>query len=169
VLNDRPYCAQHYHELNGSLCSACNKGIEGQYLETNERSGPGPADHKKFHPDCLTCRTCGIPVKGEYFEWNGQVYCERDARRAAASMSPNRMRRPTLPSSPLAARPPNYPPMSPGYPRRPGPGPGHGPGLGPGPGPGSRRPSAMLDVPRGPPPAGARRFPERRTTRLMMT
>ncbi|KAH3431538.1 hypothetical protein KXV60_002342 [Aspergillus fumigatus] len=170
VLNDRPYCAQHYHELNGSLCSACNKGIEGQYLETNERSGPGPADHKKFHPDCLTCRTCGIPVKGEYYEWNGQVYCERDARRAAASMSPNRMRRPTLPSSPLAARPPNYPPMPPGYPRRPGPGPGPGgPGFGPGPGPGSRRPSGMLDIPRGPPPAGARRFPERRTTRLMMT
>ncbi|GFF33135.1 paxillin-like protein 1 [Aspergillus udagawae] len=166
VLNDHPYCAQHYHELNGSLCSACNKGIEGQYLETNERSGPGPADHKKFHPECLTCRTCWIPVKGEYFEWNGQVYCERDARRAAASMSPHRMHRPNLPSSPLAARPPNYPPMSPGYPRRPGP--GHGPGLGPGPAPGSRRPSGMLDVPRGPPPAGARRFPERRTTRLMM-
>ncbi|RHZ43239.1 uncharacterized protein CDV56_101205 [Aspergillus thermomutatus] len=169
VLNDRPYCAQHYHELNGSLCSACNKGIEGQYLETNERSGPGPADHKKFHPECLTCRTCWIPLKGEYFEWNGRVYCERDARRAAASMSPHRMRRPTLPSSPLAAHPPNYPPMPSGYPRSPGPGPGPGPGLGPGPGPGSRRPPGMLDVPRGPSPAGARRFPERRTTRLMMT
>jgi hypothetical protein len=173
VLNDRPYCAQHYHELNGSLCSACNKGIEGQYLETIEKSGPGAADYKKFHPECLTCRTCWVPLNGEYFEWNGRVYCERDARRAAASMSPHRMRRPTLASSPLAAHPPNYPPMPAGYPRSPGPGPrpgpGMGPGMGPGPGPGPRRPPppGMLDVPRGPPPAGARRFPERRTTRLM--
>ncbi|RHZ68335.1 hypothetical protein CDV55_105245 [Aspergillus turcosus] len=167
VLNDRPYCAQHYHELNGSLCSACNKGIEGQYLETIEKSGPGPADHKKFHPECLTCRTCSVPLNGEYFEWNGRVYCERDARRAAASVSPHRMRRPTLPSSPLAAHPPNYPPIPAGYPRSPGPGPRPGPGFGPGPAPGPRRPPGMLDVPRGPPPAGARRFPERRTTRLM--
>ncbi|GAD93704.1 LIM domain protein [Paecilomyces variotii No. 5] len=41
VLDDRPYCAQHYHELNGSLCAACNTGIEGQYLETNETVGRG--------------------------------------------------------------------------------------------------------------------------------
>ncbi|EAW11733.1 LIM domain-containing protein [Aspergillus clavatus NRRL 1] len=159
VLNDRPYCAQHYHELNGSLCSGCNKGIEGQYLETDERTGRGPGDCQKFHPECLTCRTCRIPLKGEYFEWNGRVYCERDARRAAASMSPHRPQRPTMPSSPLASHPPNYPPMPSGYPRSPG------PGFGPGPGP--RRPPGTLDVPRGPPPS-ARRFPERRTTRLMM-
>lgn len=177
VLDDRPYCAQHYHELNGSLCSTCNMGIEGQYLETEERRGHGPGDRRKFHRECLTCHTCNVVLKDEYFEWNGMVYCERDSRRAAAATPPppsNRFRRPTLPSSPMAPRPyppgpagpmgrPPYPPPSPG--RRPPPpvdglvpyaGAG-GPGPIPSPGPYGSSLSA--------PP---RRFPERRTTKLMM-
>lgn len=171
VLNDRPYCAQHYHELNGSLCSTCNMGIEGQYLETDERRGRGPGDRRKFHPDCLTCRTCNVTLRDEYFEWNGMVYCEMDARRAAASTPPPpRFRRPTLPSSPMAPRPyppgpmgrPPFPPPSPG--RRPPPMEGLAPyGAGPGPGP---IPSPGLYGP--PLPAPPRRFPERRTTKLMM-
>ncbi|KKK20127.1 hypothetical protein P175DRAFT_0516957 [Aspergillus ochraceoroseus IBT 24754] len=160
VLNDRPYCAQHYHERNGSLCATCHTGIEGQYLETNERTGRGPNDRQKFHPECLRCRTCHIDLKGEYFEWNGLVYCERDARRAAAAMSPHRFGRPALPSSPLA--PPSrghHPP--PGYP-------GRGRGLRPPPG---ARDGPYPHLPPGGPhgPPSARRFPERRTTKLMMT
>lgn len=181
VLRDRPYCAQHYHENNGSLCAGCRSGIEGEYLETNERTGPGPADRQKFHLDCLRCRTCNIDLHGEYFEWNGFVYCERDARRAAASVSPNRFRRPTMPSSPLAPPgmmlppgrgrppPPGYPGRGRGRPRPPPgsfdgygpPGPGRGPYPRPPPSPGPN-PSHLG------PPAGARRFPERRTTKLMM-
>jgi hypothetical protein len=171
VLQDHPYCAQHYHELNGSLCSTCNHGIEGQYLETVERSGRGPNDRQKFHPDCLTCRTCRIVLRGDYFEWNGSVYCERDARRAAAMTPPPGRRRPTMPSSPLA-RPPGYPPGPPapgfrGPPRQGGP-------MGP---PGPRGPPGSRGTMGGPPPpatqgglspGGARRFPERRTTKLMM-
>ncbi|KAI9035610.1 uncharacterized protein KD926_003214 [Aspergillus affinis] len=174
VLRDLPFCAQHYHERNGSLCQGCLTGIEGQFLETNERQGRGPGDRRRYHPQCLTCRTCNVLLNGEYFEWNGQVYCERDARRAAASTPPPRMRRPTMNSSPLAAhsRGPSrgYPPP-PGYPGR-----GRGgprppvprmpdtlpdveiPGM---PGP------AFLDGRYGPPPT-TRRFPERRTTKLMM-
>ncbi|KAL3452958.1 hypothetical protein BJX65DRAFT_158272 [Aspergillus insuetus] len=182
VLNDRPYCAQHYHERNGSICAGCHNGIEGQYLETNERTGPGPADRQKFHPECLRCRTCQVDLKGEYFEWNGFVYCERDARRAAASVSPHRLRRPTMPSSPLAP-PYGAPPASrgrpppPGYPGRGGrggfrPPPGsldpYGPpppgrGRGPHGGPPPPSPGGNLG-----PPSGPRRFPERRTTKLMM-
>lgn len=142
VLNNRPYCAQHYHERNGSLCSTCHCGIEGQYLETVERNQNRP-ERRRFHPDCLQCRTCHVLLKGDYFEWNGGVYCERDARRAAATYhppSPGR-RRPTIGSSPLAQSA-GYPPPS-GYPQ----------GLRPGP----RFP-----------PGGAGRFPERRTTKLMM-
>ncbi|KAL3460826.1 hypothetical protein BJX64DRAFT_289956 [Aspergillus heterothallicus] len=182
VLNDRPYCAQHYHERNGSICAGCHNGIEGQYLETNERTGPGPADRQKFHPECLRCRTCQVDLKGEYFEWNGLVYCERDARRAAASASPHRFRRPTMPSSPLAP-PYGAPPSSRGRP------PPHGyPGRGgrggfrapPGsldpyspPPPGSGRGPHGAHPPPSPggnlgPPSGPRRFPERRTTKLMM-
>lgn len=168
VLKDRPYCAQHYHELNGSLCSTCDAGIEGHYLETDERQGRGPADRRKFHPECLTCRTCNVILKGEYFEWNGLVYCERDARRAAASVSPHRFRRPTLPSSPMAPRP-YGPPGAPGPMGRPPfpPSPGRRPppmGMGPD-GYGPPGPYG----PYGPPlPPPGRRFPERRTTRLMM-
>lgn len=170
VLEDRPYCTQHYHERNGSLCSTCNTGIEGQYLEVNERTVRGGSGRQKFHPECLRCTTCRIVLNGEYFEWNGLVYCERDARRAAYTPPPNARRRPTLPSSPLGQSPvypPRYPPGAPGMRPGPGPGPGPGPRLGPGPGPssGGLRP----DGPYGPPsPGGGRRFPERRTTRLMM-
>ncbi|PLB43297.1 hypothetical protein P170DRAFT_514552 [Aspergillus steynii IBT 23096] len=165
VLRDLPFCAQHYHERNGSLCQGCLTGIEGQFLETNERQGRGPGDRRRYHPQCLTCRTCNVLLNGEYFEWNGQVYCERDARRAAASTPPPRMRRPTMTSSPLAGHsrgpsrghppPPGYPGRGRGGPRPPMP---PMPGM---PGP------AYLDGPYGPPPA-ARRFPERRTTKLMM-
>ncbi|KAJ6119175.1 hypothetical protein N7523_003455 [Penicillium sp. IBT 18751x] len=158
VLNNRPYCAQHYHERNGSLCSTCQNGIEGQYLETVERN-PNRLDRRRFHPECLQCRTCRVLLNGDYFEWNGEVYCERDARRAAATLHPPPpgRRRPTLGSSPLGSSPLSrgYPPPA-GYPipRSPGPGPGPAQGLRPGP-----RFSS----------GGGRRFPERRTTKLMMT
>ncbi|KAJ5139462.1 hypothetical protein N7448_002870 [Penicillium atrosanguineum] len=157
VLNNRPYCAQHYHERNGSLCSICHNGIEGHYLETVERNPTRP-DRRRFHPECLQCQTCHVLLNGDYFEWNGEVYCERDARRAAATLHPPPpgRRRPTLGSSPLGSSPLSrgYPPPS-GYPppRSPGPGPGPAQGLRPGP-----RFSS----------GGGRRFPERRTTKLMM-
>ncbi|KAL4816470.1 hypothetical protein BDW67DRAFT_43202 [Aspergillus spinulosporus] len=192
VLKDRPYCAQHYHERNGSICAGCHEGIEGEYLETNERTGPGPGDTQKFHLDCLRCRTCNIDLQGEYYEWNGYVYCERDARRAAASVSPHGFRRPTMPSSPLGPPgpgmpmpppsrgrppPPGYPgpgrgrgrgPRPPGPPGPYGPGPGRSGRPGPGPAPYGRPPPSPnnLGLP-GQAPGGARRFPERRTTKLM--
>ncbi|KAL8937212.1 MAG: hypothetical protein Q9216_004540 [Gyalolechia sp. 2 TL-2023] len=48
VLDNHPFCARHYHQLNGSLCQSCDKGIEGQYLETELKL--------KFHPYCFTCQ-----------------------------------------------------------------------------------------------------------------
>lgn len=48
VLDNHPFCARHYHELNGSLCKTCDRGIEGQYLETELK--------QKFHPYCFTCQ-----------------------------------------------------------------------------------------------------------------
>ncbi|EFW18234.1 conserved hypothetical protein [Coccidioides posadasii str. Silveira] len=36
VLDNNPFCAQHYHELNGSLCASCGQGIEGPCLQTEE-------------------------------------------------------------------------------------------------------------------------------------
>ena len=77
VLNDSPYCKRHYHELNGSLCHICDQGIEGQYLETDER--------KKYHPRCFTCLDCPTVLEDDYFEVNGKAYCEPHAFRAASA------------------------------------------------------------------------------------
>jgi hypothetical protein len=169
VLDDHPYCAQHYHQHNGSVCGTCKQGVEGQYLESQ-----GPAGRQKFHPHCLTCRTCRVVLRGDYFEWNGSVYCERDARRAAAMTAPPPgRRRPMMPSSPLAG-PPGYPPGPPppgfrGPPRRGGPLGPPGPRGPPGPpGRGMGRPPPPPSQGGLAPPSGARRFPERRTTKLMM-
>ncbi|GME37915.1 Zinc finger LIM-type protein [Neofusicoccum parvum] len=75
VMDNHPYCAHHYHQLNGSLCRTCNYGIEGQYLETERR--------QKFHPQCFSCDTCRMPLRDDYFEVMGVVYCERHAFHAA--------------------------------------------------------------------------------------
>lgn len=48
IHDNHPYCQRHYHQLNQSLCVACDCGIEGQYVETENR--------QKFHQDCFTCR-----------------------------------------------------------------------------------------------------------------
>ena len=50
ILDDQPYCARHYHLLNESICTGCDEGIEGQYLETELK--------QKFHPKCFTCQVC---------------------------------------------------------------------------------------------------------------
>ncbi|KAF4543988.1 Zinc finger LIM-type protein [Lasiodiplodia theobromae] len=75
VIDNHPYCAHHYHQMNGSLCRHCNYGIEGQYLETERR--------QKFHPQCFACDTCRMPLRDDYFEVMGVVYCERHAWHAA--------------------------------------------------------------------------------------
>ena len=95
VLSNQPYCARHYHQLNDSLCTTCDQGIEGQYLETEVK--------RKYHPQCFTCQVgsgfrssrllildthilmqdCRRLLQDDYFEVNGRNYCEQDAFRAA--------------------------------------------------------------------------------------
>ncbi|KAL0263721.1 hypothetical protein SLS55_002702 [Diplodia seriata] len=75
VIDNHPYCGHHYHQMNGSLCRGCNYGIEGQYLETERR--------QKFHPPCFACDTCRMPLRDDYFDVMGVVYCERHAWHAA--------------------------------------------------------------------------------------
>ncbi|KAL9599588.1 MAG: hypothetical protein Q9219_003744 [cf. Caloplaca sp. 3 TL-2023] len=79
VLDNHPFCARHYHELNGSLCKTCDKGIEGQYLETELK--------QKFHSYCFTCQDCHKILRDDYFEMNGRIYCEQHAFRAAQQTS----------------------------------------------------------------------------------
>ncbi|OAR02734.1 hypothetical protein LLEC1_03936 [Akanthomyces lecanii] len=77
VHRDQPYCDIHYHELNGSLCGACDRGIEGQYAEDEARI--------KYHVGCFRCLDCGISLEDGYFEVDGKSYCERDAGRRMES------------------------------------------------------------------------------------
>lgn len=48
IFDNQPYCERHYHVLNDSMCMSCDRGIEGQYLETEL--------NQKFHPSCFTCQ-----------------------------------------------------------------------------------------------------------------
>lgn len=145
VHNDLPYCGQHYHALNGTLCGTCGNGIEGQYLETTITATEGP---EKFHPDCFTCCTCRILLNADYYELNGKIYCERDAFRAmpppAGHQSSDSVPSLEVPnggrSGQVGARLP----------------PGHGKFLGIANGIGGRTMS------------GRNHFPERRTTKLMI-
>ncbi len=75
VMNNNPYCARHYHELNHSLCTKCDRGIEGQYLETDSRL--------KFHPHCFSCQECHRILRDDCFEWDGRTLCEQHAFGAA--------------------------------------------------------------------------------------
>ncbi|KAL9062011.1 MAG: hypothetical protein Q9206_000102 [Seirophora lacunosa] len=79
VLDNHPFCGRHYHELNESLCKACDRGIEGQYLETELK--------QKYHPYCFTCQDCHKNLRDDYFEINGKTYCEQHAFRAAQQTS----------------------------------------------------------------------------------
>lgn len=75
VLGDRPYCERHYHQLNGSLCGGCGRGIEGQYVEDETAI--------KYHVGCFCCPDCGRSLSEGYFEVDGRSYCEQDAHRRA--------------------------------------------------------------------------------------
>ena len=81
VMNNQPYCARHYHELNDSLCTNCDRGIEGQYLETELR--------QKFHPYCFSCQECHIILRDDYYEFNGKTLCEQHAFGAARTSTPS--------------------------------------------------------------------------------
>ena len=143
VHDDHPYCAYHYHRLNGSLCSSCDRGIEGQYLETVERTGRGPGDRQKFHPYCLRCCTCHVSLRGDYYEWYGQVYCEQDIRWVVEGIPPQQQQQQQQQQNsyaPATSSPLHHDSSEEDY----------GDQLAP------------------PPSRGLRRAPERRTTRLMV-
>lgn len=72
VFNNQPYCENHFHEANGSLCQICHKGVEGECLQNDV--------NEVFHVDCLRCIICGYNVQGDYFIFRDEVMCERDAK-----------------------------------------------------------------------------------------
>ncbi|CCK72822.1 LIM domain-containing protein KNAG_0L02040 [Huiozyma naganishii CBS 8797] len=65
VIADTPYCQEHYHERNGSICKLCGGFIEGDCLE-NDRA-------ERFHPGCLVCVVCHEQISSDYLLINGDV------------------------------------------------------------------------------------------------
>ncbi|KAI0012651.1 hypothetical protein F4779DRAFT_17028 [Xylariaceae sp. FL0662B] len=113
VLNDKPYCEQHYHKLNGSLCGRCDRGIEGQYLEDEAP--------RKYHPGCFRCGDCGVVLRDGYFDVAGSAYCERDAWRrmqSAAAHAQHQHAPPNMPPGRMMP-PPRGLPAGPGPLNRP--------------------------------------------------
>ncbi|KAI9306882.1 hypothetical protein BJ944DRAFT_142132, partial [Cunninghamella echinulata] len=51
VFQNQPYCRQHYHQLNKSLCHACESPIEGKCAQISLNS----QIHFKYHPQCFIC------------------------------------------------------------------------------------------------------------------
>ncbi|MCJ1446382.1 MAG: hypothetical protein MMC23_006887 [Stictis urceolatum] len=83
VLGNRPYCSRHYHELNRSMCTKCDRGIEGHYVETDRQL--------KFHPHCFTCQDCHLILRDNYFEaGGGKILCEQHAFRSNHLLGPGR-------------------------------------------------------------------------------
>ncbi|TKA34803.1 hypothetical protein B0A54_14016 [Friedmanniomyces endolithicus] len=93
VWGNEPYCEQHYHEANGSLCEGCGGGIEGGYLGTccssssTSGDGGGVVVDRKFHPGCFRCCECRVVLAEDYFEIWGRVFCERDALAAMRGLA----------------------------------------------------------------------------------
>lgn len=73
VFEDLPYCEEHFHLLNGSLCKQCSRGVEGECMQNDL--------DEVFHFDCLRCGHCGNTVAGgDYFTYKNEVLCEMDAQ-----------------------------------------------------------------------------------------
>lgn len=85
VFEDAPYCERHFHELNGSLCKACNRGVEGECMQNDL--------DEVFHFDCLRCGHCGKSVAGgDYFTFKNAIICEVDAEKIMSQLqSPTKM------------------------------------------------------------------------------
>ncbi|XP_069741967.1 paxillin-like isoform X2 [Narcine bancroftii] len=62
-----PYCEIHYHQRQGTLCSACQKPITGRCITAMGR---------RFHPEHLVCAFCLKQLgKGIIKEKNDKPYC----------------------------------------------------------------------------------------------
>ncbi|KAJ1678447.1 hypothetical protein EV182_004027 [Spiromyces aspiralis] len=68
MLENKPYCRYHYHELNNSLCKKCSEPIEGACAQVVEG---------RFHPGCFVCETCQQPLRDIYYNFNNKFYCEK--------------------------------------------------------------------------------------------
>jgi uncharacterized CHY-type Zn-finger protein len=63
----RPYCQQHFHAQQGSLCGTCQEPISGRCIN---------AAGKRFHPEHFVCAFCRAELaQGTFKESGGKPYC----------------------------------------------------------------------------------------------
>lgn len=70
VVDDQPYCKDHYYETTAHKCQACGNYITGPTMTVGMS--------RMYHPECFTCSSCGIPFgeKDPYTLFNtGQLRC----------------------------------------------------------------------------------------------
>ncbi|KAI8384243.1 uncharacterized protein BYT42DRAFT_561864 [Radiomyces spectabilis] len=71
IYENAPYCRRDYHQLNGSLCHACDEPVEGRCAETQEGW--------RFHPQCFTCSVCHSGIRETiYYVHEGKLMCFQD-------------------------------------------------------------------------------------------
>ena len=65
------YCAEHYFEACGTVCTAC-----GNYIKDTIVSDSGGGT---WHPECFSCTACKKSLAGlQYYTKNGRFYCTED-------------------------------------------------------------------------------------------
>uniref|UniRef100_A0A8B9G2U5 Leupaxin n=1 Tax=Amazona collaria TaxID=241587 RepID=A0A8B9G2U5_9PSIT len=67
-LEGRPYCEQHFHQRQGSICHGCGRPVTGRCVT---------AAGRKYHPEHFTCTYCLRPLhKGTVRERGSKMYCQ---------------------------------------------------------------------------------------------
>ena len=83
VYGNQPYCARHYHKLNGSLCKLCGLGVEGDCRQTETGD--------RYHPTCFRCQYdtkgefCQEPLS-DYYMIEGRRLCEWHAEKVSLAL-----------------------------------------------------------------------------------
>ncbi|CAO3683483.1 unnamed protein product [Umbelopsis ramanniana] len=88
VYDGAPYCKRHYHRLNNSLCRSCDEPIEGPCVQTIEGW--------RYHPVCLSCSVCRIPITDVYYIHENRTYCETHMLHLQRSRNVRAERRQTM-------------------------------------------------------------------------
>ncbi|XP_068447548.1 leupaxin [Clinocottus analis] len=66
-LDGRPFCSQHFHSRQGTLCGGCREPITGRCISALDR---------KFHPEHFVCAFCLRQLShGIFKEQKGKPYC----------------------------------------------------------------------------------------------
>jgi len=64
--DDSIYCDRCFENSFASKCRGCGGSITGRYMDT---------EGKRFHPECMKCHFCDVPLGSKYYEKDGKMSC----------------------------------------------------------------------------------------------